>query len=181
MKRYNITYTGWINFFFWFFPNQSLKKVVELGEDQGGGIRNFKSDRYEGFAKKVNSTLMFLIRYSLMSLMLILLFPKLYVTDITFWASMIISLTISGILILQIFYREKTTFLYLCGGWAIIFLLFSLYYVFHPVYGSLLMFMLSTFRSSFFFYLIFVTIYDYQNIKTKKFFVIPEQRIVFYV
>lgn len=179
VKLYNITYTGWLNFLIWFLPNQSLKKSVELGIRKG--FVAFKSDKYEGTAKEINVLAAFIVRYSFVFIMILMLFPRIYWGSATFWFSTVLAMIIAGGLVVHVMFYHKTTFVYLLCFWVAILALFVLYYFFNSVFSSFMLFGLTTIRTSLFWYLILISILDFYAMKKKRFFRINEKRIIFYV
>jgi len=179
VKPYNITYTGWLSFLIWFLPKQSLKKRVELGVQKG--FVDFKSDKFEGKAVEINRPLALLARYSLVFIMVGLLLPKIYWSNIDFWHSTITSLVIAGATILHVMFREQTKSKWLIVLWIVVLVSFGAYYYFNPSRSSFMFFALSSIRNSLFWYFIFMSFFDLRAIRKRRFFIIRERKIIFYV
>lgn len=173
MKTYNITYTGWINFLIWFFPNQFLKKSVELVIKKG--FADFKSDKYEGIAREVSSSLFFSIRYSLALLIAYLLLPEIFHDKVLWFFTMLLSANIGFHFV---WLNHKITLLRVLSLLGLTTLVIEIYWYINPAKLSTLG--LLAFRPATFFFFVFAIIDDFCKLKNAKFYSIKEVLIIFH-
>lgn len=170
-----IKFSGWLNFPFWFFKGQTLKKTVELNVKKKGFV-GFKTDKYEGVAKELNTSLALLFRYCAALGFALLLMPEIFHDRVLFLFTMLVSINIGfhAVLLNNAFnFKVLGSMLGFCA------LFFVMYWFINAPKLSTMGIL--AFRPSAFFFFVFAIIDDFMKIRKAKFYNLKDVRILFYV
>lgn len=179
----NIIYNGYMSFMAWWLSGQQLEKQVELSKTSDKNVLNFKSDRYEGKAYKIDNYIAITLRYFLALYLAYEFFPQL---NNEFRASFVLFISLILALAFQKELSSQTKViqpLLLMLSVLVLIMAFGLqamkYGITFEVYSDtakIIVFSMPTFISLYIFFRVY---FDIRAEVFKHLYRIPEQRIIF--